>query len=611
MILFLEKMREKTKLDDFLGYPHVSAFAFYFAVSVAVTWPLLLHWRQAVPGWYVADNYEYLWKMWWFMRSLLSGEGIAMFAPRIFYPYGYHLALSEITPLHTLFGLPLTLLWGEISTYNFFAFLSFVLSGWATFGLVYQLGCGFWPALFSGVLYMLTPYHVVRYGGILPLMSVEGIPLFLWACEGWLQQRDKRWALFAGASFVIGAWASQYYALGLIIFGGLYLAIRLWPYADSLSDRNIWIGLALIGLISFAGLFGAMMPALQVRNQISLHIPLEETDYWSASLSDYFIPPGLHPLWGRWVREHLLGVPAEYASVGLEFVLGAGFVCLLFAFYGWKKSGNYARRAIFWFALVSLVLSLGPRLHIGRFPVVIPASGEALQAFHRVMNAIGAALPAHEVYAPLEAGGIAIPLPALFLRWMFPALEGMRAWNRFAGFATLGLAVLAGLGMEAWLKQDIHAKTGASSARLAYYAIIVLALAIFELWPVQIPLQAVEPRAVDLWLASQPDDFTIMELPLTSALSGPQMLYTRYHEKRIAFAAGYLPYFYYDEFPELEKCPAENCLNRLRSWEVRYILLNRAALTAAQDLEARLEASPALQPVDIFDDIVVYQLVEE
>ncbi|RME56543.1 hypothetical protein D6779_10440, partial [Candidatus Parcubacteria bacterium] len=570
------------------------ALLFYVALSVIVTWPLVLHWKEMVPGWYVADNYEYLWKMWWFKEKLLHGQS-PFFAPRILYPYGYNLAYSELTFLHTVVGLPLTLFWGEVPAYNFFALLSFVLSGWGAFGFMKRVGMGFWPALFSGVVYMLTPYHVERYAGILPLMSVEGIPLFLWGVEEWLFSRKVRWALFAGLGGVLAAWSSMYYALGIVLFGGVYIGVRLRPWGNLLRDKHIRRGIMLMGIVFVFGVAVTMFPYLQLRNRIALKIPLEETDYWSASLSDYLVPPGLHPLWGQWVREHLLGVPATFPSIGLEFVLGVGFVSLLFALYGWRRGKSSVKSALIWFTVFALVLSMGPRLRLGRSPVVIPAPESVVQGFNQMMDVLGAMLPAHESYAPLEQSGLSVPLPALLLRWLLPPLLGMRAWNRFAAFASLGLALLAGLGVDTWLREEVLTGKDASSTRLVWTMVIVLGVAIFELWPGSIPLQPVKPRAVDLWLASQPEDFTIMELPLTSALSGPQMMYTRYHGKRTAFAAGYLPYWYREQFPELEHCPADACIARLRSWEVRYILLNRAALgTENRDLESQLDASPVL-----------------
>ena len=591
---------------------HLWVILFFLLLSLAVTWPLVLHMTDRVPGWYIADNYEYIWKMWWFKHAIIDVHQSPLFAPDIFYPQGFHLAHAELSPLHTVVGLPLTWLWGEVMTYNLFTILSFVLTGWATYALLYRMTGNHWAGLLAGTMLTLTPYHTVRYGGILPLMSIQGIPIFFLCLEMWIEDRRCRWAAFAGMGFLLAAWASLYYAAGIMLLAPVYALIRMQPIRTFLRDRRIRIGFGTMAIIILLGLVPLVLPYLELGQQVSLHIPLDDVDFWSESVSDYLLPPGLHPIWGKWVRERLLSVPAEYPQISLEFVLGIGWIGLLFAIYGWRRSRHPARKASTWLMICALVLSLGPRFHVGRFPVVIPAPDQLVEFFHRILNTIGAALPSSEGYHLLQAEGITIPLPALLLRWIFPVLVGVRAWNRFAVFTSLGLAILAGLGFAKWISLEIAPggnpmKQLLDRSRLA--GIIVLVLAIFELWPGRIPLKPIEPRPVDRWLAEQPDQFTIMELPLTSALSAPQMLYTRFHGKRIAFAYGtYFPYWYRSQFPELMLCPEAACINRLQEWDVNYLLLNKEALPSGSRLEDGLDRSEALIRNVVLDELVVYEL---
>jgi len=585
------------------------ALGFYGLLTIVVTWPLVLHWADRVPGWYVADNYEYLWKLWWFKHALLELKQSPLVAPHIFYPQGFALAHAELTPLHTVLGLPLIWAFGEIVTYNTFAALSFLISGWTTYLLVRGVTGRNWPGLLAGTLFVLAPYHAVRYGGILPLMSVEGIPLFFLGLQRWMAARNLRWGLLAALGFWLAAWASTYYAFGLGLLGSLFLIIQL---RRAQADRRTGQLLAILGIVGALAVASVGWPYWQLSREIRLIIPLEEVDFWSASLTDYLLPPGLHPIWGSFVRERLLSIPPEYPQIALEFVLGPGWLALLFAAYGASRAAKPHGRVYMWLTIVAGVLSLGPRLHLGRHPLVIPAPAALAAGFNQLMQSIGMRLPAGEGYDALAAGGITVPMPALLLRWLFPPLQGMRAWNRFALFVSFGVAVLAGLGCAAWLEREV-APPGMSprraSLRLNWAGAIVLALAIFELWPGSIPLQKVEPRTVDRWLAEQPGQFTIMELPLGSALSAPQMLYTRYHGQRTAFAYGtFFPVWYRATFPELADCPQPACIRRLREWEVRYLLLNRDAVEEDSDLERWLDRSTDLDRVILLDDIVVYRL---
>ncbi len=590
-------------------WTHALAIGFFVLLTLVVTWPLPLHMADRVPGWYAADNYEYLWKMWWFKHALMDTQQNPLIAPHIFYPQGYWLAFAEITPLHTIAGLPFTWLWGEIPTYNLFAMLSFIVSGWAAFALVHRVTGNFTAGLLAGTLFALSPYHVERYGGILPLMSVEGIPIFFLGLEAWADTRKLRWVWLAGLGFALAAWASIYYAAGLVLLAPVYALVRFGNIKSLAKDRGAWLAFGVFASITLAASIPLAIPYIQLSQITTLRIPLDEVDFWSASFSDYIIPPGLHPLWGSWVRDHLLSIPADRPQIGLEFVLGVGFVALVFAIYGLRYWRGDARRALVWLTLAALILSFGPRLHLGRHPVIIPAPEAAVQLFNSPMNAIGRLLPAGETYEPLAENGITIPLPALFLRWLITPLAGMRAWNRFAAYGGLGVALLAGVGYAAWVSRELAPQQNAAR-RIRIAGAIVLAIAIFELWPVSIPLQKVEPRPVDSWLAAQPEQFTIMELPLASAMSGPNMMYTRYHGKRTAFGGGtYFPYWYRRQFPELLNCPEPACLDRLRSWEVRYVLLNLDGLPADSHLESDLDQSGGLRRVTQISGIAVYELL--
>ncbi len=591
------------------GRAPLLALGFFCLLTLGVTWPLLLHWTDRVPGWYVADNYEYLWKLWWFKHALLDLRQSPLVAPQIFYPQGFALAHAELTPLHTILGLPLTWAFGEIVTYNTFAVLSFVISGWATYLLVRDMTGRDWAGLFAGTLFVLAPYHVVRYGGILPLMSVEGIPVFYLGTQRWLTTGKLRWAALAALGFVLATWASTYYGFGLAMLGGLFLLLHL---RRSGADRRTWQLLAVLAITAGLSMASVGWPYWQLSREIELAVPLEEVDFWSASLTDYFLPAGLHPIWGSFVRERLLSVPPDYPQIALEFVLSPGWLALLFAAYGAKRASGPHSRAYLWLVVVAGVLSFGPHLHLGRHPLLIPAPAGLAAGWNQLLQSLGARLPAGESYQPLSASGISLPLPALLLRWLLPPLQGMRAWNRFAVFVSFGVSVLAGLGCAAWLQQEVGPSdmpAGRAARRVKWAGAIVLALAVFELWPGGIPLQAVEPRTVDLWLAEQPGQFTIMELPVGSALSAPQMLYTRYHGKRTAFAYGtFFPIWYRKAFPELASCPDPACIQRLRSWDVRLVLLNREALGDAEDLERRLDSHPDLRRIIQIDEIVVYRL---
>jgi hypothetical protein len=67
--------------------PHLGPIALFGALAIAWTWPLVLHLHDAVPG-DPADNYSFLWNLWW-MRHVLATPGLAYFdTTYLFHPFG-------------------------------------------------------------------------------------------------------------------------------------------------------------------------------------------------------------------------------------------------------------------------------------------------------------------------------------------------------------------------------------------------------------------------------------------------------------------------------------------------------------------------------------------
>ena len=199
----------------------------------------------------------------------------------------------------------------------------------------------------------------------------------------------------------------------------------------------------------------------------------------------------------------------------------------------------------------------------------------------------------------------------------------MRSWGRYAIFATLAVATLAGLGFNAWYRRELLNRDNSvrrSHRKLRTAWILFAALLLFEYWAGPQELVRVGPRPVDQWLAQRPGRFSIMQYPLGTALAGDQMLYTRYHGKRIVFGYGtYLPIRFRELHPELVTFPSDASLDQLREWGVQFVLLDLSALSGNAmavsgemdvDVLVRIAQQRRLQPVRQFDQIQVYRLLQ-
>jgi len=107
-------------------------------LTAGMTYPLALHLTTAIagPAW---DGFIHLYELYWFKRAIFDLHISPLFNPETFYPFGYNLALSHITPSNTLPMMPVVFLAGPILGFNIAVGLSFVLSGLGAYLLVVYL----------------------------------------------------------------------------------------------------------------------------------------------------------------------------------------------------------------------------------------------------------------------------------------------------------------------------------------------------------------------------------------------------------------------------------------------------------------------------------------
>ena len=114
------------------------------------------------------------------------------------------------------------------------------------------------------------------------------------------------------------------------------------------------------------------------------------------------------------------------------------------------------------------------------------------------------------------------------------------------------------------------------------------------------------------WLAAQPTTSTIIQMPLSAALSGPQMYYSRYHNQRLASGYGtYLPVLFAARYPRLNDFPSTEALDLLADWEgggIRYVLVDQVDVPLGDPLWSAIAAQDRLQPVITLEGVHVYEV---
>jgi len=373
-------------------------------------YPLLLDFSSKLPA-FGGDIYEYVWKLWWFKHSLLETGQSPWVVPNIYYPFGYLLAYGEITAANTILGLPLTLAFGEVITFNLLLLMSTILSGFTMFLLAREVTGNFWAGLLAGVIYAFAPFRFPQMSH-LNILTTQWLPLIFYFLERFERTRKPVFGLAAGLAFGLNALASWYYAVAGALFGLLWVLFRFRPLKSYVHQKQTWQALALFLGAAMVLILPFVWPYLAILGNPDVAIPMENSNFFSASPVEYLLPSPFHFLWGRWVQQHLFNRP-----IPGEFVIGWGFVTLLFGLYSLRFAPRRVVRPWLVLVLVAVVLSFGLTLHLAGRQMVLPAPQPVVERVNGIFNTISLDYALES--QPFTIGredGLVIPMPALIAR---------------------------------------------------------------------------------------------------------------------------------------------------------------------------------------------------
>lgn len=577
---------------------------FLLALALLMTYPLALDLSGTVLG-PPGDNFEYVYKLWWFKHALLDRNISPFFVPEVFHPFGYDIALSETTLSHTIVGLPLTAAIGETAAYNVLILWSFVLSGVAAFLLARTLTRSTPAALVAGLIFAFLPYRVSHVGaGHLPLLATGWLPLVLLYVERVLHRPRLRDGALAGLFFALLALGSWYYGYigGLTV--GVYVLARGRPWRAVLLRADVWKAAVVGASVAVVIMAPAALPMLSLAQRGEMArstLSLQYVDQWSASVVDFVLPSIMHPLWGR-------GLVDLYSQNVHENLIWLGFLPLLLAIYavvrGRRAPGFLA------VALMAFVLALGPTVHWAGEPVYVPVPQPVEDVFLRAMYAITGKYALNPAsYGSLHLPGhIVLPLPTLGLYLFLPFFSAMRVWARFGLVVGLAVSMLAACGLADLIRRRMW---GWGAARQSLAAVLVGAWIIFEFWtaPHAFGVTDIGAQPVDIWLRDQPGDFAVLLLPPEKAWHGPLLYAARQHGKSIAYGYGtYMPPAYRAWQRRVADFPDSDSLRAIKEAGIRYVVVGLRSYGAReQEMRLALDANERLRLVYTVDELPIFR----
>lgn len=445
--------------------------AFFALLALVMTYPLILNLDEAVvtPA---EDPQLNSWIVAWDARALLT-EPARLFHANIFHPYPYSLAYSENLLASALLGLPLqVLLDNPVLIYNVLTLLTFVLSGFGAYLLGRRLSGSHLAGLVAGVIFAFCPY---RFGQLhhFQNLSAQWMPFALLFLDRVAERGERRDILLLALFTILQAWSSIYYtffiAIGLALLALLIPLLRWWGDWRRVGQR---VGqLAVAGGIAGVCIVPIFLPYARVVELFGAGRSLSYVTQLSPDALNYLAAPAANRLYGA------LTAPLRKEPEG---ALWPGALALgMAAFGGYEAFRGGSRRRTIWagaliaLALVAGALSLGPTIHLaGR---------------------------------PLLRG------PYILLWRYLPGFQAVRVPARFAVLVMLALAGLAALGV-----QGLLARIPRAGQKWVAAGLLLVAVAEYVSIPLPVtPAAAAGPTpSVYTWLAGQPPDTAVVELPI-------------------------------------------------------------------------------------------------
>ncbi len=563
---------------------------FYGLMSLIATYPLVSHLTDAIPGppW---DNFNWLFDVWWFKEAIFVRGSSPLFQPNIFYPIGYAFGTSDAVWANKLLSLPFLLWGGDVLAYNLIVLGSFVLSGLGGYLLVYLLVRRKGPALLAGAIFALSPFRTATVAaGWLPTFPTQWLAFTLVALELTVRRRRLRHGLLAGLFLALHALTSWYYTFLAAIFVPLYLLLRCRRAPRDLL-RPIWRQLLLAATVTGLLVAPALWITLRADSGGLLAWSLFDVELWAASLSDFFVPSIYHPLWGKLTLLWHGPVPAyPWYTPGMLYL---GWIPLALALWAlWHRRDH----RLLWggWALAGALLALGTTLHWAGERVYLQGPSQIQYYLYRLLFALDR-FALHPLEAPRRLfyaipNGFFIPLPALLAHMFVPFMASIRWWVRFGLVTVLGVAVLAGLGLD-----DLQRRYSRLMRRNAVTALLLLGIVVeFAAFPFTAGLSRVAPQPVDRWLAAQAGKGAVIQFPLIKSKNGPALYAYVFHRKPLAYGFGsFYPPAWQAAEERLADFPDDASLAILRQWDVRYVIVSPSLY----------DAGWADRPQDTWDDV--------
>ncbi|MFH2138274.1 MAG: DUF3108 domain-containing protein [Candidatus Omnitrophota bacterium] len=526
----------------------------YILVSIYATFPVILKLNSAFYG-TATDPLAWMWNFWWMKYSNLKGLDL-VFCNMLAYPFG--LKIPALFPAWGPINKCLAMLTGEVAAYNLQIITSFFLAGVAMYMLVFYFTKNRLASFFSGVVFMLCPYHFARSWDHLGLSNMHWMVFYIRSLFIVIKEKTYKSAIICGLCLgLISHLSNLYYLYFMLIFSSIFIIYWLGygliinkkvQIKDCFKTIKVAIIAVIIALIMILPHINVIKKSLALSSEVEFNVkdvsrPFGQLFADSARPLNYFLPTEYHPILGK-ITKIFINTPLYGENSGGEQSLYLGIIPLMLAFFGYRQWQN-KKKALKTTPMEDFVSSF---FSIAFFVFMI----FSFSPYWGIKN------------------GVLIPFPSYFLYEIFPMF---RNYARMGVLVMVCVCVLAGFGLKYYLE-----KISAQRKKLAVVSILCcIVLLEFLNFP---PFRTTDVSDVSpayLWLKDQPDDIVIAEYPIDA--DGRQYLFNqRVHHK--SMINGAVPGTYaYEVMEKIVDVNAEKTAGILGFLGAKYLVMHEDKYT--------------------------------
>ena len=345
------------------GFEVLSAFALYAAMSFALIGRPV---AGAISESYIGKSNDpsvYMWALAWWPHAIAHHLN-PIISRVVWAPRGFNLAWTTSMPLAAVLAAPLTRIFGAVVTYNLLCILAPVLAAWSCFLLCRRCGGNYRASLMGGYLFGFSAYVLAEIRAHLPLVWVFPLPLAALFALEWFDGRisGARFTIRTGVVLVTAflLWPELYATMTLFAAIALLLAIAIGDRTTRADIRALIRPLAGAYAISLV----AVLPYLYYFFQPGYpHSSINSPGAYSSDLLNFVIPTPVNALGTLGLFERL---SRHFPGGAFEAGAYAGLPLIaITAWYGYERWRDFEARLLVAFLACTLVLTMGPRLHVG------------------------------------------------------------------------------------------------------------------------------------------------------------------------------------------------------------------------------------------------------